>query len=279
MSTEKKRIVWIDLAKAFGMIAVVIGHALETHGAMYHFFYWWHVPIFFVASGFFIKPVVDNQWGPFFKRRIKPLLVSYFAAGIFLITLSHFVQHQSIRYTLKYYFKLLLGGRYLNLYLSIFWFINVLILATIVTTFIITYVKSREAKLGIMMVSLLLGASYKKQPHIFGLKYTPPWDFDVTLFAIFFMLFGYLFFPQIKEWITHTWLIIGLGIFTLFLIWEQHLGVFNFGFFLKSHQIHAKPPLSPPSLYSTVIPPLVVILVVFGVSRWLSFAPIWSISH
>lgn len=270
MSKSKKRIVWVDIAKAFGIIAVVCGHALSVHGAMFHFFYWWNVPIFFITSGFFLKPVLNNQWETFFKRKIWPLLLSYFGAGIFLILLSHFVKDQSWKYTAKYFLRLIYGGRTLNHYLSIFWFINVFILAIIATSIIITYVKSREAKIIIAFLSLLLGVSYKTM-HFFMFKYTP-WDFDVTLIAVFFMLFGYLFFAQIQQWITHVWLIIGLGIFSLFLLWEQHLGNFNFGFFMKSHKIHASP-LSP-SLYSAVIP-IAVVLVVFGVSRWLSFAPDW----
>ena len=267
---SKKRIVWIDLAKAFGIIAVVIGHALPVHGTLFRFLYWWNVPIFFISSGFFLKPVVDNHWWAFLKRKIWPLLLSYFGAGTFLILLSHFVKHQTWHYTAMFFVHLVYGGRTLNHYLSIFWFINVFILALIATTIIITYVKSRDTQIIIGFLSLLLGVSYKKI-HFFMFKYTP-WDFDVTLIAVFFMLFGYLFFPQIKEWVTKTWVTVSFGIFVLFLIWEEHLKIFNFGFYLKSHQIHAKP-LSP-SLYSAVIP-IIVVLVVFGVSYWLSFAPGW----
>ncbi len=39
----KKRIEWIDIAKAYGIIAVVFGHALAS-GTTTNMIYWWHMP-------------------------------------------------------------------------------------------------------------------------------------------------------------------------------------------------------------------------------------------
>ncbi len=117
---SKKRIEWIDVAKAVGIVAVVFGHAMTRHGTMFHFLYWWHMPIFFIMGGFFLKPIINNNWLGFFKKRIFPLLTSYVICGGFLILLSHFIRGESWSYTIFYFARLFYGGRTLNHYLSVF---------------------------------------------------------------------------------------------------------------------------------------------------------------
>lgn len=143
---SKKRIEWIDVAKAVGIVAVVFGHAMTRHGTMFHFLYWWHMPIFFIMGGFFLKPIVNNDWMGFFKKRILPLLISYLICGSFLIILSHFIRGESWSYTIFYFARLLYGGRTLNHYLSVFWYINVYLLALVFTSIVITYLKLESMK-------------------------------------------------------------------------------------------------------------------------------------
>ncbi|WP_054655013.1 acyltransferase family protein [Secundilactobacillus silagei] len=59
---KRKRIVWLDIAKGIGMFAVVCGHNLKSYVEqnpdsryLYNFVYWWHMPLFFLISGFFLK--------------------------------------------------------------------------------------------------------------------------------------------------------------------------------------------------------------------------------
>lgn len=56
-----KREVWVDIAKAIAIIAVVIGH-IEVNftdigwlPSLSRFIYLWHVPVFFMIAGFFIR--------------------------------------------------------------------------------------------------------------------------------------------------------------------------------------------------------------------------------
>lgn len=259
----KKRIQWIDIAKALGIFAVVTGHSLATHGTFYHFLYWWHMPIFFIASGFFLKPIANYDWKAFFTKSIKPLLISYFVFGLFLIMLGHFTNYHSLKYTLKYFIKLIYGGTTLNQYLSVFWYINVFIISLIVVSFIITYVKNRSYQVAIGFISLIIGTSYKHMHMPFlPASWDMPWDIDVAFIAIFFMLFGYLFFNQIKAIITNMWIITPMLLFTLFLIIKQHSKTFNFGFFMKSHLLHASN-LSV-TLFVTVIPIIVCLVILSG---------------
>lgn len=264
---SKKRIEWIDVAKAVGIVAVVFGHAMTRHGTMFHFLYWWHMPIFFIMGGFFLKPIVNNNWIGFFKKRILPLLISYLICGGFLILLSHFIRGESWSYTIFYFARLLYGGRTLNHYLSVFWYINVYLLALVFTSIVITYVKSREAQIIVAFASLIISTSYK---HIYFLSYKyVSWDFDVAFIAMFFMLFGYLYFHKIQQFVKDLWVIIPAAMLTVWLFWMQHMDRFNFAFFLKSKIIHASYhhiPISRVS-YITFIP-IIVCLVVFSASYY-----------
>ncbi|GAY72762.1 acyltransferase family protein [Lentilactobacillus kosonis] len=191
---SKKRIEWIDVAKAIGIIAVVLGHSLTYHGTLYHFLYWWHMPIFFIMGGFFLRPVKNGKWLEFFKKRVFPLLISYVFCGTILIFLSHFLRHETWKYTAFYFVRLIYGGQTLNHYTSVFWYINVYIIALILVTLLITYIKSRESLIIIGFLSLIIGTSYK---HIFFLEYKYlPWDFDVALIVVFFVFIWVSLFQE-----------------------------------------------------------------------------------
>ena len=49
------RIDFIDIAKGIGMFLVIVGH-VETYDFINRMIYSFHMPLFFVLSGFFLKP-------------------------------------------------------------------------------------------------------------------------------------------------------------------------------------------------------------------------------
>ena len=49
----RKRIIWIDLVRAFGMLMIICGHSLANpNGNVGNMVYAINVPIFFVLSGY-----------------------------------------------------------------------------------------------------------------------------------------------------------------------------------------------------------------------------------
>lgn len=52
---NKKRNSQISIAKAFGIIFMVIGHVFEKGSIGVHFIYMFHMPLFFILSGYFFK--------------------------------------------------------------------------------------------------------------------------------------------------------------------------------------------------------------------------------
>lgn len=56
---DKKHELWLDSAKGFALILVVAGHAYN-HNNLITYIYWFHMPAFFLFSGYVSKPV--KQW-------------------------------------------------------------------------------------------------------------------------------------------------------------------------------------------------------------------------
>lgn len=242
---KKKRIEWIDIAKAYGIIAVVIGHALAS-GTTTHIIYWWHMPLFFIVAGFFLKPIDAKKlsaWQKFFNKRLYRDLLIYFMAGIGLILLYSILYNEDWQYLVNHLSRLIVGGRTLNLYTSTFWFINVYLVSISVVTLLISLVKSRWLQLGIVLTMLFLGTCYDKITWLRLYSFqTMPWNLDIVLIAAFFTYIGYLFFHANYHWIENPAAIAGLVTLagTLIILYLNH--DFNFQFSMKSHEIQSSLP-------------------------------------
>ena len=60
----KARLTWVDAAKGFLMILVVVGHysgPTMTDFPFIKYIYWFHMPAFFILSGLFFKPITENS--------------------------------------------------------------------------------------------------------------------------------------------------------------------------------------------------------------------------
>ena len=51
---NKQRIDWINIAKGLGILAVILGHC-HLPEKVWNSIYSWHMPIFFVISGYFYR--------------------------------------------------------------------------------------------------------------------------------------------------------------------------------------------------------------------------------
>lgn len=76
--TEKKRDLTIDLIKGLGIILMVMGHA---NAPFAHFFTGFHMPVFFIASGYLFRVSPITQFDKLISycvRKVKTLWVPYF---------------------------------------------------------------------------------------------------------------------------------------------------------------------------------------------------------
>lgn len=84
---ETKRILWLDVAKALAMIAVVFSHEFSSIKPLVLLCNSFMLPLFFMCSGFCLSP---GKYGiaEYFKRKARVLLLPYFLLGL-TVSLLH----------------------------------------------------------------------------------------------------------------------------------------------------------------------------------------------
>ncbi|KRO16908.1 acyltransferase family protein [Lacticaseibacillus saniviri] len=244
-----KRIQWIDIAKAIGIVAVVIGHFTTKGSTFYESLYWWTMPLFFMIGGFFVRPLHINELPQFLTKKVWPQLKQYFGYGLLLITVSFIIEQHDIQFTLTYLLRLLYGGTLLNGYLSVFWFTTVYLGSLLVVSLLRGYLPLL-GQASVMLFLFWLGTRYQDAEAIFG--HPLPGNLDLTLIAAPYMFVGWFLFHYRQYWLGSVWVIgLAAAIFG-FLFVTQDETKLNFFLFMKSHHI------THPML-SMLVPPILVI--------------------
>ncbi|MHB9296700.1 hypothetical protein PilKf_02475 [Pillotina sp. SPG140] len=90
----KQRIEYIDLLKCFAIFCVLFGHAghkrawppsLFLHSGILNSIYSFHMPIFFVISGFLFSSLLSLSFKDFFRKRFTALLIPHITWGIIFV--------------------------------------------------------------------------------------------------------------------------------------------------------------------------------------------------
>lgn len=191
---EKERLDYMDIAKGFGIICVIIGHM--ENSAINRFVFSFHMPLFFLISGYFLSERRSPKEE--LIKRIKQLLPPYIFTCICIMALSIEKGLFGILIGHKNVCDLLLDlGRWLyaSLYgagtnhdtpfqiiqIGAIWFL----LALILGTYIVQKVrKTRTPLIWIIFVALIGYFSSK----IFWL----PWSIQAAMTATVFIYFGVL---------------------------------------------------------------------------------------
>lgn len=93
-----ERIISIDIAKAICIILVVIGHYVPDNSpdwyvALHDIIYTFHMPLFMFASGYvYIATKKDRTYGNFLIKKIRRLMVPYFATSFIVISIKLLTQ-------------------------------------------------------------------------------------------------------------------------------------------------------------------------------------------
>lgn len=205
---DKKRELWLDSAKGFALILVVAGHAYN-HNSLITYIYWFHMPAFFLFSGYVSKPVEKwSQVGPYLKRRAYDLLIPYIMyLGFF--TLIRYAEeliqgNMSLSWFIKDIGKILFGGRFLTSYYGVFWFITCLFFTQVL--FLIIFLIFKRTKTRLLCIVFLYIVSHIEGSYIGtsgglepSLHVWIPWNMDVSMFALVYYSIGYYVKPYIKR--------------------------------------------------------------------------------
>lgn len=89
---NKKRDPMISIAKAIGIILMVVGHVYNKESWGVHFIYMFHMPLFFVLSGYFFKaPQNFTELLKFTRKKITGLYLPYLLWTILFVFLHNFL--------------------------------------------------------------------------------------------------------------------------------------------------------------------------------------------
>ena len=211
MKPQEKRLSYIDIAKGFGIILVVIGHISSIPVIIRSFIYQFHMPLFFILSGFFYKEKYDDNPKPFVYSKIKTLYFSYVKYSIILLLsfciISFFVLGTTF-YSFLGFAKVILfiilgiGGAPLG---GILWFLRSLLLVSLLFVFmrfLLKKINIDNKKKDILLFIAVSGCL------IIGFRtHIQYCNISTSLVALFFYYVGYLYkkynnIIKMNEWIA-----------------------------------------------------------------------------
>lgn len=163
INQTKKRILWIDIAKAIGIYLIILGHVFEDATPLRVAIYIFAVPLFFLLSGLTYKYNPDQL--AFIKKKMKSLYLPYIwvsiiSIGVYLI-LGKFIG-EAVEFNVPSILRSLWYMLYANTNYGIMmwnrplWFIPTLFVSLIITNFI-EIIESRWTKNIIVLLLTVLG--------------------------------------------------------------------------------------------------------------------------
>ena len=80
--SARKRVEYVDVAKGIAILSVVVGHTFSAYdpgSLLDKVIYSFHMPLFFILSGFFYKP---QEFKKAFWKKVKGVLIPYFLINV-----------------------------------------------------------------------------------------------------------------------------------------------------------------------------------------------------
>ncbi len=179
---------WINIAKGIGILLIVYGHSYPPE-ILYHFFYYFHIPLFFFISGYLFnktQPVFEQ----FFIHKFKTLMIPFYVYGFFmtlLIFILHWYRDDLNPEIVIHYLSGLLNARERNLANTDLWFLPSLFLTSI-SAYIILQKIPRRTLFSIILFIIVVGMIYmtdRKGNSIYSITTVPS--------ALFFFIAGFYY--------------------------------------------------------------------------------------
>lgn len=194
----KMRIDYVDVAKALAIFTVVLGHVNQstTPGREWLYIdvcYAFHMPLFFMMGGFFLKPRNEYSlagWGKFLVKNFLALMVPYALWTVIYMPFSYTNIFKAAYGSWSMLFSI--GTQ------TALWFLPVMCLARIVCegVFNLSRALRCDPRIGALAVLPVLFAAGFLLPHHTGDgEIGNLWGYDIALVAAAFLLIGFLVRP------------------------------------------------------------------------------------
>jgi len=211
------RVLWVDNAKAIGMILVFFGHFIEqlvsagsaVAFAPQKYIYSFHMPFFFFISGFFIKINKEENFKEYFKKKALVRLVPVLFFEAILLPFWLF------KFNFNLVDFLMLGKSNIighPTYNGVTWFVVCLFAAELYVYFIYKYLTNFKLIVGFSV--LILSVYFCNYINKLDLV-NNPWYLYEGIVAAGFLVLGNFFFPYLQKLTARiSW----LGRLSIFLV-------------------------------------------------------------
>ena len=195
------RVVWLDVARAFGIYAIYLGHFGEAAGPAYRFAFQFHVPLFFFLAG--CTEIYNREESVLgnLKRNVKTILLpAYFFAVLSLII--YVINANADLTETCLWGQLIIKGLVRNTYLAAsLWFLSCLFIVK--SIFVLLKKMKKWYWLVAAGIFLFLLAEYGMSPRpIDSPRYY--YNLDSACYYMHFYIIGFLAYPYFLEWLEKT---------------------------------------------------------------------------
>lgn len=108
--SSRKRVDYLDVAKGIAILSVVVGHTFSAYDPgsfLNKLIYSFHMPLFFILSGYFYKP---QEFKPALIKKVKGLLMPYIIINLLRCLLTAVLDGFTSKVLTDYFFPALYGN-------------------------------------------------------------------------------------------------------------------------------------------------------------------------
>lgn len=190
-----KRLAYLDVLKFIGILFIYVGHYIVPGNLLHDFVFQFHVPLFFVLSGFTECLAKDTKLIPAIYKKIKGILVPFYLFAFASVVAHIFIYEGSTNSAIskiKEAIPQIVTGCARNQFLaSSLWFLSCLFIVAIFFQFL-KRLKNPLIIFGISLALFLFNAySPFKIPSFYNLNY--------AIYYQFYYAIGYVTFPAINK--------------------------------------------------------------------------------
>ena len=181
----------IDIAKGLLILCVVIGHGTKIQ-CLSDFVYQFHMPLFFILSGYFLKK--QRNIKIFAKKKAVRLLIPYL---VYMIIDFIFFDHL---HNLNRIIHYMYGGRFIN---GVYWYMTSLYIALIIIVILLNKLNKKQ----LVALGIIFGGGAIIESNIidsisFLIRPGIPFDADVSLLIVSYLIIGYIMKDKIHGLFT-----------------------------------------------------------------------------
>lgn len=195
-----KRIEWVDITKGIAIFLMVCGHT-SIPQSVSNWIWSFHMPLFFIMSGALFNATKYPNFSCFLLKRVHTLVIPYIILSFVVLLINDNVL------IVEWLYKGWNNGYAL-------WFIPVLFFAEIYSYFIIHY--GHGVKKVLFWAGIIGSTGYLLS--FYGIRFW--YNVDVSFYACFFYLIGYLLRNRLKQGLFCNWFLI-FGILFLKIVLSQ----------------------------------------------------------